>query len=43
MRDKLFLPIEFNAPASVATRGALGIDVDPGIAYTVRATCTAEQ
>jgi hypothetical protein len=43
MRDKFFLSVEFNAPATVAARGALGIDIDSGIAYTVRATRTAEQ
>jgi hypothetical protein len=42
MRDKFFLPIELNAPATVAARGALGIDIDPGIAYAVRAARTAE-
>jgi hypothetical protein len=37
------LLVEFNAPATVAARGALGIDVDLGIAKTIGATCTAEQ
>jgi hypothetical protein len=42
MRDKFFLPIELNAPATVAARGALGIDIDLGIAKTIGATRTAE-
>jgi hypothetical protein len=42
MCDHFLLLIEFNAPATVAARGALGIDIDPGIAKTIGATCTAE-